>query len=82
VSSALISQAMASHLVLEMVNDRLPVPELSETTPQLVALARLIELVQAIAWFWSLVRDSVEQTCPLASLGDEARPCQAAAENH
>jgi hypothetical protein len=28
------------------------------------------------------VRDSTEQTCPLASLGDEAKPMQAAAEVH
>jgi hypothetical protein len=42
---ALTSRAMASRLVLEMVNDRLPVPELSETTPHLVALARLVGLV-------------------------------------
>lgn len=48
-SSALISQVITSRLVLEMIDDRLPVPVLSETTPQLVALARLVELIQAIA---------------------------------
>jgi hypothetical protein len=51
VLSALTSRAKALHLVLEMVNDRPPVPEFSGTTPQLVALARLVELVQAIARF-------------------------------
>jgi hypothetical protein len=73
---------MALHLVLEMVNGRPPVPEFSETIPQLVALARLVELVQVIARYWLLVRDSAEQTCPLALLGDEAEPMQAAAEIH
>jgi hypothetical protein len=74
---ALTSRAKALHLVQVKVDDRLPVSELSETTPQLVALvalARLVELVQAIARYWSPVQESTVQISLVVSPVNEARP--------
>jgi hypothetical protein len=62
---------MALHLVQVIVNDRLPVPELSETSSQPVALATPVSPVQATARYWSLVRKPAEQTFPVVSLVNE-----------